>query len=102
MQGLAPTDSLQLAKAEMIMDKILEIENAFIWSIIEPDPARKVSIKKTINSYVFLTWRSIFVSAYKLTRSSTRGMGCGMPPPPPTKGFLHHSLTNNLDFKAHS
>ena len=41
-QGLAPKDSLELAKAEMIIDRVVELENGMISALLEQDPAKKV------------------------------------------------------------
>lgn len=44
--GLAPKDSLQLARAEMIIDKLNELENAKVCAILEPDQAKKEQLAK--------------------------------------------------------
>ena len=47
MQGLVPKDSVQLARAEMIIDRVVELENDFISAFLEKDP-----VKKVINNYI--------------------------------------------------
>ena len=45
--ALAPKDSLELAKAEMIIDRVVELENGIISALLEQDSAKKV-----VNEYV--------------------------------------------------